>query len=486
MTSLLKKKLSYAAALGVTVAGLILGGCGGGGGGSSAQVVSGVAAAGAPIAGEVSLKDSSTPAQTKTMAIGSDGSFAFDVTGMKAPFVIRASGVSAGTTYTLHSFAPGVGTANVNPLANAAMANAAGVADPATVYASPAAGTMQQIGAQLQASVSQLMGQLQPLLTMYGAQNMDPVSGHFVANHTGLDAMFDSTRISLVNGQLTVANGATGSPIFTCPVTSFATGSFMAGNMPVQTGVPAAPAGVTATGGAGQVTLSWNGVSGAMSYNVYWSLTSGVTTVTGTKIAAVAAPYLHTGLPAATTYYYIVTAVNMAGESPASAQASATTSATQPAVQVPVAPTGVAATGGSKQVTLSWSPVSGATSYNLYWSTTAGVTKTSGTRIAGVTSPYTQSGLADSTAYYYVVTAVNGAGESPASAQATATTAAASTIDGAALYKQYCFGCHGTLGPRTAAQITSAIASFSQMSQFRATGSTPLSSAQIAAIAASM
>ncbi|HZV81531.1 MAG TPA: hypothetical protein VFF53_05105, partial [Geobacteraceae bacterium] len=206
MKNLLKKKFTLVAALSLTVVGLLLNGCGGGGGGSSTPVVSGVAAAGAPIAGEVSLKDSSSPSQMKTMAIDSDGSFAFDVTGMKAPFVIRASGVSAGTNYTLYSFAPGAETANVNPLANAAMANAAGVTDPATIFDNPAAGTMQQVGAQLQSSVSVLMGKLQPLLQMYGAESANPVSGHFVANHTGLDAMFDNVKISLVNGQLSVAN----------------------------------------------------------------------------------------------------------------------------------------------------------------------------------------------------------------------------------------------------------------------------------------
>jgi mono/diheme cytochrome c family protein len=95
-------------------------------------------------------------------------------------------------------------------------------------------------------------------------------------------------------------------------------------------------------------------------------------------------------------------------------------------------------------VTISWSAVSGATSYNLYWLTTSGVTPGTGTKIAGATSPYLQTGLADSTAYYYVVTAQNSAGESAASSQVTAATAAPA-LDGTALYAQYCAGCHGPL-----------------------------------------
>lgn len=91
--------------------------------------------------------------------------------------------------------------------------------------------------------------------------------------------------------------------------------------------VPTAPTNVVATGGSGQVTLSWNAVSGATGYNVYWSQTAGVTPVTGTKIAGAASPYVHTNLAAGTTYYYVVTAFNGAGESAASGQVSATTNA---------------------------------------------------------------------------------------------------------------------------------------------------------------
>ncbi|GFE58581.1 fibronectin type III domain-containing protein [Geobacter sp. AOG1] len=185
--------------------------------------------------------------------------------------------------------------------------------------------------------------------------------------------------------------------------------------------VPAAPIGVSAVGGANQVTVSWAAVAGATSYNIYWSTTSGVTPATGTKITGAASPYVQTGLTAATAYYYVVTAVNAAGESAPSAQVSATTAS---AAVLP-APTGVTAVGGTGQVTITWSPVTGATSYNIYWSTTTGVTPLTGTLIANATSPYMQTGRTASTTYYYVVTAVNAAGESAPSAQASATTAAA-------------------------------------------------------------
>jgi hypothetical protein len=58
---------------------------------------------------------------------------------------------------------------------------------------------------------------------------------------------------------------------------------------------------------------------------------------------------------------------------------------------------------------------------NIYWSTTSGVTKTTGTKITGATSPYTHTGLTNGTTYYYVVTAVNSYGESSESSQVSGT-----------------------------------------------------------------
>jgi fibronectin type 3 domain-containing protein len=222
--------------------------------------------------------------------------------------------------------------------------------------------------------------------------------------------------------------------------------------------VPAAPTGVSATPGNGQVSLSWAPVSGATSFNIYWSTTSGVTPATGTPITNATSPFVQTGLTNGTTYFYVVTAQNSAGQSNPSAEVSATPSST-PAV--PPAPTGVVATGGTNSVTISWNAVTGASSYNLYWSTTSGVTTATGTPITNVVSPYLHQPLDAATTYFYIITAVNGAGEGPASSQVSATTSA---IDGVALYNANCsnVSCHGPLATssvrgRSAAQIQAAI-----------------------------
>jgi len=64
-----------------------------------------------------------------------------------------------------------------------------------------------------------------------------------------------------------------------------------------------------AVSGKQQVTLSWDPMPEATSYNVYWSTSRDVGTTNGTLIANVANPYIHTGLLDNTTYYYVVTAV---------------------------------------------------------------------------------------------------------------------------------------------------------------------------------
>jgi len=404
----------------------MLGGCGGGSGsvGVSSEVVSGTAAVGAPLSGQVSLKDSSESEKERSTIIGSDGTFAIDVTGMKAPYVLQAMGSADGVQYKLHSFAEGAGTANINPLSDVIVASAAGDDNPSDVYEKAGSEKNQRIKRNLTRTVSMLLAKLQPLLKQYNAENTNPITARYIANHLNLDEMFDNVKITVTDGTFSIINERSGAVIFTASLSDIEHGIFDGGALPPIASAPAAPTDLIANGGTGQVTLSWTSVSNATSYNVYFATTSGVTKTSGTKIASVSNPFIQTSLAAGTTYYYVVTAVNSAGESTESTQASAVTAAAPPVPTVPTAPANVIASGGTKQVTLSWDTVSTATSYNVYYSTTTGVTKVNGTKITGATSPVVQTGLADNTTYYYIVTAVNSAGEGLASIQVAATTLA--------------------------------------------------------------
>ena len=177
--------------------------------------------------------------------------------------------------------------------------------------------------------------------------------------------------------------------------------------------VPAVPGGVTATPGNGQATITWAPVSGATSYTLYRATSSGAEASYRSGITG--SSFTDTGLINGTTYYYKLTASNSAGESGRSSEVSAqpTTPATPPAT-----PTSVSATPGNTQAVVSWTPVSGATSYTLYRGTSSGNETIYRSGITG--SSFTDTGLTNGTTYYYKLTASNAAGESGRSSEVSA------------------------------------------------------------------
>jgi len=83
---------------------------------------------------------------------------------------------------------------------------------------------------------------------------------------------------------------------------------------------PAAPTGLSAVAGDAQVTLSWNASSGATSYYVKRSITSGNGYTAMATNASIT--LTNTGLTNGTLYYFVVSAVNAYGEGSNSAQVS--------------------------------------------------------------------------------------------------------------------------------------------------------------------
>jgi hypothetical protein len=176
--------------------------------------------------------------------------------------------------------------------------------------------------------------------------------------------------------------------------------------------VPSVPTGLSATAGNAQVSLTWTTSSGATSYHVKRA------TVTGGPYTQVAAPTAtndtDTGLTNGTAYFYVVSALNSAGESGNSTEVSAT-----PVLPIAATPTGLTATAGDTQVSLSWTASSGATSYHVKRAMVTGGPYTQVAAPTGTT--YIDTGRTNGTAYFYVVSAVNTAGESANSTEASAT-----------------------------------------------------------------
>lgn len=182
---------------------------------------------------------------------------------------------------------------------------------------------------------------------------------------------------------------------------------------------PAAPVDVSATPGDQTNTVQWAAVVGATSYKVYWSLATPVAKETAQVVTGAVSPLLHTGLTNGVTVYYAVSAANAFGESALSSEVGA-----MPVAAVPAAPSTVSATPADTRVTLDWSPVSNADSYNVYWSNTenvvpgaAGVSKIANVRATS----FAHLALTNGNRYHYRITGVNSLGEGVTSKEASAT-----------------------------------------------------------------
>lgn len=375
---------------------------------------------------------SSTPAANSNSAPAAPGSLILATANTQITPTWAA--VSGATSYNVYySTASGVTTTNGTKVANATSgAPITGLTNGTTYYV--AATAVNAVGeSALSAEVSATPAVAAPTgVTVISGNAQATVSWSAAAGATSYNVYYGTVAGITKANQSKVIGATSGSAItglangtkyyFVVTAVNASSESVVSAEVnttPVAPPPPlAAPVGVTVASGNAQATLTWQAVTGATSYNVYYRTTPGVTAANGTKITNTSSGTPLTGLTNGTTYYFVVVTVNGGGEGAISHEVGATPQA--PAVGVP---SGLVITGGNGQVTLSWSAVTGATSYNVYYGTAPGVTIANGTKVTGATSGSAITGLTNGSQHFFVVTAMSNANtiENPASAEASAT-----------------------------------------------------------------
>jgi hypothetical protein len=160
---------------------------------------------------------------------------------------------------------------------------------------------------------------------------------------------------------------------------------------------PASEATIGGTGGAGQLTISWNTVM-AESYDLYMGTLPGGAEA-GRKLANVANPFRMTDLPVGATYYFVLSAKNDDRTTLQSEEIAHQ-------IQGPDDRLTVSFPAKTTGITLAWDPSEEASSYHIYWRNAPGVTRQNGIKIPNVDTPHKLTGLIPGVTYYFVVTAV--------------------------------------------------------------------------------
>ena len=208
----------------------------------------------------------------------------------------------------------------------------------------------------------------------------------------------------LLTVSVLILSGCSGSPTNNNPV-------------PTPLPVPAVPGAPTLAVADQQITVSWTAVANATSYQVFYGETADssksmlVTAVTATQC-------IINGLTDGTTYYVWIKAENSSGTSGYSPAAHATPVAP---LTKPNPPLVVTITPGSRELNVTWLAVSGATSYQVWYSTSndSNTAQQSGGAITNLS--YNITGLTNGVTYYVWVKAKNSLGVSDFSPVAVGT-----------------------------------------------------------------
>jgi len=177
------------------------------------------------------VKDSA--GHTRGGTIDTDGRYLVDLSGMTAPFMVRADGTVGGHAYSLYSAGVAAdvnGNLNVTPLTDLIVANVAHDLAGAR-FASGDFSVFTQ--AELAAKEAALRASLVPILSSLGVQaSVDLLRMSFAADHSGLDAALDvlDVEVDTTTKVATIRNIVNGSTVENVISTGSVTGTIDPGN----------------------------------------------------------------------------------------------------------------------------------------------------------------------------------------------------------------------------------------------------------------
>ncbi|MCI2963116.1 hypothetical protein MO387_08450 [Shewanella sp. N2AIL] len=169
--------------------------------------ISGTAAAGAPIIGQVWIKD--VNGLLRNSAIGLNGSYSIDVTDMVPPLLVNARGTVGGRVVNYSSVAQTAdlgGTINITPFTDLILANVLGQIT-TNYFDAPNFGDLSSEA--VEAARATLTARLLPVLAALGLDaSINLLTESFNADHTGLDAALDVLRVDIdpVSNVATILN----------------------------------------------------------------------------------------------------------------------------------------------------------------------------------------------------------------------------------------------------------------------------------------
>jgi len=366
---------------------------------ASKSTVFGIATLDSTTVGTVSIKDSSVPTQEKTATVSSNGEYTADVSGLTAPFMIKASGTDqTGENQVLYSVSTSGGCANINELSDTAVAAAAEdqEADQDMLYVrSNSVGNLRTADKFVEV-VNSLRTVLAPLFALYQISG-DPITDEANEETSGLRSLLRDVKFKVTNGNVVVTNRETGGIIYSGQLKDLASGTFYPENM---------PAGLV---GATTCTYTYSdwGACQSNSTQTRTMLTSSPADCTGTPVLSQTCTYVPP-TPSTCTYNY-------------SSWGVCQSDSTQTRTVLQSTPVGCTGTPVLLQRCTYVPPVTTCTSFTYSaWGTCQ--SNSTQTRTLLTSSP------------------AGCTGGSPVLSQSCTYVP---PIDGAALYTQYCSGCHG-------------------------------------------